>query len=240
MTEFCHSDTPSTTSRGSAYARIFRDGLWDNNVAMGQMLALCPLLAVTTSATNGLGMGLATLAVLIMTNGIISAVRNIISPQVRIPVLIVLIATVVTLVDMTINAFLHDLYKVLGLFIALIVTNCAIFGRAESFASKNPVPLAIADAIAMGAGFTWVLVVVGGIREVIGSGTLFANASLLLGSGFAWLETTVIPHYSGVLLAILPPGAFMALGFLIAGKRLIDRRRAHRAQQKAMQAVLAS
>lgn len=224
----------------SVYGKIFRDGLWDNNVAMGQMLALCPLLAVTTSATNGLGMGLATLAVLIMTNAIISAVRNIISPQVRIPVLIVLIATVVTMVDMAINAFMHDLYKVLGLFIALIVTNCAIFGRAESFASKNTVKLAVADALAMGIGFTWVLVVVGGMREIIGSGTLFANASLLLGSGFAWLETTVIPHYSGILLAILPPGAFMALGFLVAIKRIIDRRVAARAERKAMQATSAA
>jgi Na+-translocating ferredoxin:NAD+ oxidoreductase subunit E len=222
------------------YGKIFRDGLWDNNVAMGQMLALCPLLAVTTSATNGLGMGLASLAVLILTNAIISAVRNIISPQVRIPVLIVLIATVVTLVDMAINAFMHDLYKVLGLFIALIVTNCAIFGRAESFASKNTVPLAIADALAMGIGFTWVLVAVGGMREIIGSGTLFANASLLLGNSFAWLETTVIPHYSGILLAILPPGAFMALGILIALKRIIDRRRTARAERKAMAAAMAS
>jgi Na+-translocating ferredoxin:NAD+ oxidoreductase subunit E len=222
------------------YGKIFRDGLWDNNVAMGQMLALCPLLAVTTSATNGLGMGLASLAVLILTNAIISAVRNIISPQVRIPVLIVLIATVVTLVDMAINAFMHDLYKVLGLFIALIVTNCAIFGRAESFASKNTVPLAIADALAMGIGFTWVLVAVGGMREIIGSGTLFANASLLLGNSFAWLETTVIPHYSGILLAILPPGAFMALGILIALKRIIYRRRTARAERKAMAAAMAS
>lgn len=206
------------------YREIFRDGLWDNNVTMGQMLALCPLLAVTTSATNGLGMGIASLAVLILTNISISAVRGVISPQVRIPVLIVLIATVVTLVDMAMNAWLHDLYKVLGLFIALIVTNCAIFGRAESFASKQPVPLAAADALAMGLGFTWVLVAVGGMREIVGSGTLFANASLLLGSQFSWLETTVIPGYRGILLAILPPGAFMALGFLVAIKRLIDQR----------------
>ncbi|WP_320818617.1 electron transport complex subunit E [Thalassolituus sp.] len=209
----------------SQYRQIFRDGLWDNNVAMGQMLALCPLLAVTTSATNGLGMGIASLAVLLLTNIIISSVRGVISPQVRIPVLIVLIATVVTIVDMTINAFMHDLYKVLGLFIALIVTNCAIFGRAESFASKQPVIPAAADALAMGFGFTWVLVAVGGMREIFGSGTLFANASLLLGSHFAWLETVIIPNYSGILLAILPPGAFMALGFLIVIKRLIDRRK---------------
>jgi len=208
----------------SPYRQIFGDGLWNNNVAMGQMLALCPLLAVTTSATNGLGMGLASVAVLVLTNVMISALRGMITPQVRIPALIVLIATVVTLVDMMINAWLHPLYKVLGLFIALIVTNCAIFGRAESFALRNGVRHAAADALAMGMGFTWVLVVIGGVREILGSGTLFAHASLLLGDGFAWLEITVIPHFSGILLAVLPPGAFMALGFLIAAKRLVDRR----------------
>ena len=208
----------------SPYRQIFSDGLWNNNVAMGQMLALCPLLAVTTSATNGLGMGLASVSVLVMTNCIIASLRGIITPQVRIPVLIVLIATVVTLVDMAINAWLHPLYKVLGLFIALIVTNCAVFGRAESFATKNSVRMAAADALAMGLGFTWVLVVIGGMREILGSGTLFSHASLLLGSHFSWLEITVIPHFSGILLSILPPGAFMALGLLIAIKRIIDRR----------------
>lgn len=208
----------------SPYRQIFSDGMWNNNVAMGQMLALCPLLAVTTSATNGLGMGLASIAVLVLTNIIISSLRSIITPQVRIPVLIVLIATVVTLVDMTINAWMHPLYKVLGLFIALIVTNCAIFGRAESFACKNGVRLAAADALAMGLGFTWVLVAIGGMREILGSGTLFAHASLLLGDSFAWLEITVIPNFSGILLSVLPPGAFMALGLLIAIKRIIDRR----------------
>ncbi len=208
----------------SQYRQIFGDGMWNNNVAMGQMLALCPLLAVTTSATNGLGMGLASVAVLVLTNVIISSVRGIVTPQVRIPVLIVLIATVVTLVDMMINAWMHPLYKVLGLFIALIVTNCAIFGRAESFALRNGVRLAAADAFSMGLGFTWVLVAVGAMREILGSGTLFANASLLLGEGFAWLEVTIIPNFDGILLSILPPGAFMALGLLIAVKRLVDRR----------------
>ncbi|HAG94427.1 MAG TPA: electron transport complex subunit RsxE, partial [Gammaproteobacteria bacterium] len=162
----------------TSYSQIFRDGLWDNNVAMGQMLGLCPLLAVTTSATNGLGMGIASLAVLLLTNTLISLIRGIVTPQVRIPVFIVLIASAVTLVDMAINAWLHPLYKVLGLFIALIVTNCAIFGRAESFASKNAVLPSIVDALAMGIGFTWVLVAGGAMREILGSGTLFAHASL--------------------------------------------------------------
>jgi len=208
----------------SPYRQVFSDGLWNNNVAMGQMLALCPLLAVTTSATNGLGMGLASVSVLVLTNVIISSLRSMITPQVRIPVLIVLIATVVTLVDMAINAWLHPLYKALGLFIALIVTNCAVFGRAESYACKHGIRLAAADALAMGLGFTWVLVLIGGFREILGSGTLFAHASLLLGDGFSWLEITVIPHFQGILVAVLPPGAFMALGLLIALKRVVDRR----------------
>ncbi len=206
------------------YRRIFTDGLWNNNVSLGQMLALCPLLAVTTSATNGLGLGLASLFVLLLTNTLISLLRDVITPQVRIPVLIVLIATVVTLVDMAVNAWLHPLYKVLGLFVALIVTNCAVFGRAESFASRHAVLPSLADALAMGLGFTWVLVMIGAIREILGGGTLFANASLLLGDHFGWLETVVIPEFSGILLALLPPGAFLVLGFLMAGKRLLDRR----------------
>jgi electron transport complex protein RnfE len=206
------------------YSRIARNGLWDNNVVLAQMLALCPTLAVTGTATNGLGMGLATTAVLTASNTIIAALRHLISPQVRIPIYIVLIATLVTLVDMVLNAWLHDLYKVLGLFIALIVVNCAILGRAESFASKSPVVASAADGLMMGLGFTAALVVIGAVREIIGSGTLFAQASLLLGQGMAFLELTVIPHYRGFLLAILPPGGFLALGFILAGKRLLERR----------------
>jgi electron transport complex protein RnfE len=206
------------------YPLIARNGLWDNNVVLAQMLALCPTLAVTGSATNGLGMGLATTAVLTASNVIIASLRHLISPQVRIPIYIVLIATLVTLVDMSLNAWLHDLYKVLGLFIALIVANCAILGRAEAFAAKNSVAASAADGLMMGLGFTAALVVIGAVREIIGSGTLFAQASLLLGQGMAFLELTVIPHYRGFLLAILPPGGFLALGFILAGKRLLDRR----------------
>ncbi len=205
------------------YKSLFTNGLWSNNVAMCQMLALCPLLAVTSTATNGLGMGLATMFVMVSSNLITSVLRMIITPQVRIPVFIVLIASMVTMVDLFLNAFMHELYKVLGLFIPLIVTNCAILGRVEAFASKEPVLPAIVDGIAMGLGFLLVLVIVGAFREVIGSGTLFAHASLLLGPSFGWMEITVIPNYSGVLLLILPPGGFMALGFVLTLKRLIDR-----------------
>jgi electron transport complex protein RnfE len=201
------------------YGRITRDGLWDNNIVFAQILGMCPTMAVTSSATNGLGMGLATMAVLLASNAIISAVRDLISPDVRIPVYIVLIATLVTLVDVSLNAWAHDLYKVLGLYIALIVANCAVLGRGE----------AAMDGLMMGLGFTFALTLIGGIREVLGAGTLFANAHLLLGPSFAFLETTVIPEYKGYLLMILPPGGFMVLGFLLAGKRVIESRKAARA-----------
>ena len=206
------------------YKTLAREGLWDNNPVLAQSLALCPLLAVTTSATNGLGMGLATLFVIVATSVIISLLREIITPEVRIPVFILLIAATVTIVDMMMNAFVHDLYKVLGLFIPLIVTNCMILGRAESFASRFPVKLAALDGLMMGLGFLWVLVLLGAIREIIGSGTLFANASLLLGQSFAFMELTLIPDYKGYLIMILPPGGFLVMGFLMAGKRVLDAR----------------
>lgn len=218
------------------YARITRDGLWDNNVVFAQMLALCPTLAVTSSATNGLGMGLATTAVLVVSNMVISSVRELVSPEVRIPVYIVLIATLVTLLDMALNAWVHELYKVLGLFIALIVVNCAILGRAESFASKNGMADSALDGLMMGLGFTSSLVLIGGVREIFGSGTLFANAHLLLGPAFAFLETTVVPEYKGFLLMILPPGGFMVVGMLLAAKRVLDQRRVARIALVAQEA----
>jgi len=206
------------------YRRIVRQGLWDNNVVLGQMLALCPLLAVTGTATNGLGMGLATTAVMVMTGGLVSALRRLIPAEVRIPIYILLIAGVVTLVDMLMNATLHQLYQALGLFIPLIVTNCAILGRAEAFAARESFGRALLDGLMMGLGFTVVLVTLGAVREALGTGTLFADASLLLGQSFAFLETTLIPDYRGFLLLILPPGGFLALGFLLAAKRLMDLR----------------
>ncbi|TCT22905.1 electron transport complex subunit E [Thiobaca trueperi] len=216
--------TALKTPKGIQWGRITRDGLWSNNVILSQTLALCPTLAVTGTATNGLGMGLATTAVLIVSNILVSLIRNVVTPEVRIPVYIVVIATLVTLVDLGLNAYAHELHKVLGLFIALIVVNCAILGRAESFASKNGVGAAALDGLMMGLGFTIVLMVLGGVREIIGSGTLFSGAALLLGQAMSFLELTLIPDYRGFLLAILPPGGFVALGFLLAGKRLIDRR----------------
>ena len=203
------------------YHRIAKDGIWDNNIVFAQSLALCPLLAVSGTASNALGMGLATTFVMITAALLVSMLRTIITPQVRIPVFILIIATLVTLVDMWMNAWVHDLHKVLGLFIPLIVTNCAILGRAESFSSRNKVSAAVFDGLMMGLGFTLVLVVMGIVREILGAGTLFANAALLLGSWASFLECVIIPDYRGFLLIILPPGGFLVIGFLFAGKRLI-------------------
>ncbi|CCQ72925.1 electron transport complex subunit E [Magnetospira sp. QH-2] len=215
-----------------AYGALARDGLWNNNVVFAQMLALCPLLAVTGTATNGLGMGLASTAVLVLSGLSVSLLRGAIAHDIRIPAFVLIIASIVTLVDMAMNAWVHELYKVLGLFIPLIVTNCAILGRAEAYASRENAGRAMFDGLMMGLGFTAALVVLGAVREVLGSGTLFANAALLLGPAFEGLEITIIPDYKGVLLFVLPPGAFIVLGFLMAGKRLIDGRLARRAQAK--------
>ncbi|WP_417760798.1 electron transport complex subunit E [Shewanella sp.] len=215
-----HSNAPQpVATQPNRYRQIWAAGMWDNNIVLKQSLALCPLLAVTSSATNGLGLGLATMVVMVAANLLTSLAQGIISKAVRIPANIIIIATLVTLIDALLNAWLHPLHKVLGLFIPLIVTNCAILGRVESFASKSAALPSMLDGLAMGLGFTWVLTMLGGIREVIGSGTLFANASLLLGQHFAFLETTVIPEYRGLLLVILPPGGFLILGAVLAIKQ---------------------
>jgi len=210
------------------YGQITKDGLWNNNIVFAQALGLCPLLAVTGTATNGLGMGLASTAVFVASALAISTLRGIITPQVRLPVFVLIIAVLVTLVDMTMNAWMHDLHKVLGLFIPLIVTNCAILGRAEAFASRNKVLPSVVDGIMMGLGFTFALVLLGAAREILGSGTLFADAKILLGNWAGFLELHLIPDYKGFLLIILPPGGFIVLAFLLAGKRLIDQALARR------------
>jgi len=218
------------------FKTLVKEGIWNNNVVLSQMLALCPLLAVTGTATNGLGMGLATIVVMVIACAIVSSSRGIITQEVRIPIFVLLIAGVVTLVDMYINAYMHELYKVLGLFIPLIVTNCAILGRVESFSSKNDILPSMIDGLMMGIGFTLILVVLGATREITGSGTLFANASLLLGESFSFLEVVLIENYKGFLLMILPPGGFIALGFILAGKRIIDRRHSEIAKNKQVEA----
>jgi electron transport complex protein RnfE len=211
------------------YRKIIADGLWLNNPGTVQLLGLCPLLAVTTTVTNGLGLGLATTLTLLASNTIVSLIRKLVRPEVRIPVFVLVIASVVTMIELAMNAWLHELYKILGIFIPLIVTNCSIIGRAESFASRHSVDRALLDGLAMGAGFTLVLVALGGLRELVGQGTLLAQAHLMVGEFGRQLTLTVISDYRGFLLAILPPGAFMGLGFLIAGVNVINARREQRA-----------
>ncbi|MGZ8188009.1 MAG: electron transport complex subunit E [Methylosarcina sp.] len=215
------------------FRKIARDGLWTNNVVLTQNLALCPLLAVTGTATNGLGMGLATMAVMVASNGVVSVSRHLIPAEIRIPIFVLLIATLVTLVDLVLNAWMHELHKVLGLFIPLIVTNCVILGRAEAFASKQPVLPSVWDGFMMGLGFTLAMVALGAAREISSSGTLFANASVLLGEGFRFMELTLIRDYQGFLLTALPPGGFILLGFMVAAKRLIERRAASKKSAEA-------
>jgi electron transport complex protein RnfE len=217
------------------YGQVVKDGLWTNNAAFVQLLGLCPLLAVTGSVVNGLGLGLATTLVLIGSNVTVSLIRGVVRSEVRIPVFVLVIASFVTAIELLMNAYLYQLYQVLGIFIPLIVTNCAIIGRAEAFASRHAPGPALVDALAMGAGFTAALVVLGGLRELLGQGTLLAQMELLLGDGFSGLTLTVLPDYRGFLLAALPPGAFIGLGFLVALKNVIDRRMERRAGSKSVE-----
>lgn len=216
------------------YGKITRDGLWDNNIAFVQILGLCPLLAVSSTATNGLGLGIATMLVLIASNMTVSLIRNVVRPEIRIPVFMIIIASFVTAVELAMNAWFYDLYKVLGIFIPLIVTNCAILGRAEAFAARNPLPASFVDGLTMGLGFTLVLVVLGAIREIIGFGTLFAKANLMFGDAVSWMSITLFEDYNGFLLAILPPGAFIGLGLLAALKNVIDTRVAARQKRATL------
>jgi len=214
------------------YTHILKEGLWANNPGLVQLLGLCPLLAVTTNAINGLGLGLATLLTLVASNVTVSLIRNLVRPEVRIPVFVLVIASIVTVIELAMNAWLHELYLILGIFIPLIVTNCSIIGRAESFASRHSVDRALLDGLAMGAGFTLVLVTLGGLRELVGQGTLLSQAHLMFGETGRQLSMTLVDDYRGFLLAILPPGAFLGLGFLIAGMNIINARRERRAAVK--------
>ena len=209
----------------TAYRDIVRDGLWSNNVGLVQLLGLCPLLAVTGTFVNGLGLGLATMATLVTSNVIVSMIRKLVRPEVRIPVFVLVIASVVTVIELAMSAYLYDLYKVLGIFIPLIVTNCSIIGRAEAFASRQNVGRALVDGLSMGLGFTLVLSTLGGLREIVGKGTLFSQAHLMFGEAARDWTITLVHNYNGFLLAVLPPGAFMGLGLLIAIKNHIDGRR---------------
>jgi electron transport complex protein RnfE len=208
----------------SNYQKIFTDGLWYNNPGLVQLLGLCPLLAVSGTVVNALGLGLATTMVLIGSNVTVSLIRNLVRPELRIPVFVLVIASFVTAVELSMKAYWYDLFLILGIFIPLIVTNCAIIARAESFASKNNVLRSFLDGLAMGLGFTTVLLVLGGVREIIGHGTLFANFELMFGQGAEVLKITFLEGYRGFLLAVLAPGAFIGLGLIIAIKNKIDQR----------------
>lgn len=189
-------------------------GFWRNNMALVQMLGLCPLLAVTTSVVNGLALGLATAGVLTLTNTVISMMRRALIPFVRIPLFVLIIAALVTCIDLLTNAVLDDLHQILGLFIPLIVTNCAVLAQAETVASRKPVGEALLTGLTTGLGFLAVLVVLGALRELVGHGTLFAGLPMLAGEGSAWLQLKL--PFDGMLVAILPPGAFFGMAALLA------------------------
>ncbi len=206
----------------STYREITHNGLWKNNAALVQLLGLCPLLAVTGSVVNAMGLGLATLLVLTASNIVVSLVRNQVSEAIKIPAFVMVIATFTTTTELLMKAYTYELYLILGIFIPLIVTNCAILGRAEAFASKNSLVLSAWDGFTHGLGFGVVLVLVGAIREILGSGTLFANMHLLFGPAAETWTIDIFGEGYSFLIAILPPGAFLVCGLLIAIKNMID------------------
>lgn len=209
----------------SQWKNLFKQGVWANNGALVQLLGLCPLLAVSNNATNALGLGGATLLVLVITNTAVSLFRKITPHDIRIPIYVMIIATAVTTIQLLMNAFAYPVYQSLGIFIPLIVTNCIVIGRAEAFASKNSVMHSAFDGFAMGLGMVLVLLILGAIREIIGNGTLFDGLDLLLGDWAKALRLDILHLDNGLLLAILPPGAFIGLGVILAVKNLLDRKR---------------
>ncbi|SUB59574.1 Electron transport complex protein rnfE [Phocoenobacter uteri] len=209
----------------SEWKTLFSEGVWKNNGVLVQLLGLCPLLAVSNSVTNALGLGIATLIVLMCTNILVSLLRNITPHDIRIPIYVMIIASMVTAIQLLMNAFTYPLYQSLGIFIPLIVTNCIVIGRAEAYASKNSVINSAFDGFSMGLGMTLVLVILGAMRELIGKGTLFDGIELLLGDWAAVLRIDVLHLENGLLLTILPPGAFIGLGILLALKNCWDNKR---------------
>jgi len=214
-----------------SYPYIINQGLWNNNAALVQILGLCPLLAVSNTVINSLGLGLATTLTLVASNATVSFIRRWVRPDIRIPVFVLIIASVVTIIELAMNAWFHELYLILGIFIPLIVTNCTIIARAESFASKNAIIPSIVDGLFMGIGFMAVLVILGAMRELVGFGTLMSHADLMFGEIGKSMTIQPWEQYTGYLLAILPPGAFLGLGFIIAIKNIIDKRRSRKVQK---------
>jgi electron transport complex protein RnfE len=213
---------------------IFLNGLWKQNTGVVQLLGLCPLLAISNSVVNALSLGLATTLVMTLSGSGVAAIREVIPNEARIPVYVLLIAVLVTVVQFLMNAYVHPLYLVLGIFIPLIVTNCIVLARAESFASKNGIRASALDGIAMGLGLTAVITMLGGIREIFGHGTLLSGIDLVFGETAKSLVITVVPNYHGFLLAVLPPGAFIALGMLIAGKNWLNQRAEQKARKRTI------
>ena len=205
--------------------QILVDGAWRQNTGLVVLLGLCPLLAVTNTLINGLALGLATMLTLMVSNLSVSLLRGLLKPEIRIPAFVLIIASVVTVIELLMHAYFYDLFRVLGIFIPLIVTNCAIIGRAEAFASRNsPLP-SLMDGFATGLGFCITLVLLGALRELTGRGTLFTGADMLLGNWGHVLTLTIIPEHPGFLLAMLPPGAFFGLALLIATRNAWQARR---------------
>lgn len=204
--------------------KLWRDGLWSENPALIKMLGLCPLLAISNSTINAIGLSVATLFVLVVSNLSVSICRNFIQTSVRLPIYVLIIATSVTTIDLYMQAYFLQLHAALGIFLPLIVTNCLIIGRAEAFASRHSVVFAFTDAMAMGIGFGWILIALGAIREILGTGSLFGNASVLFGESADRWSITVFPADYSFLFALLPPGAFITLGLLLALKNAIDQR----------------
>lgn len=217
-----------------SYGVIFRDAFWHRNTGLVVLLGLCPLLAVSGTVVNAVGLGLATTLTLLCSNLAVSSLRGLLRPEIRIPAFVLIIASAVTVIQLLMQAWFHDLYRVLGIFIPLIVTNCAIIGRAEAFASRNPPLAAAVDGLGTGLGFCLALVLLGALREITGYGTLFRQAALMLGEAGQSLQLTLIPEHPGFLLAILPPGAFIGLGLLIAGRNWLD---ARSGKKKSRQAI---
>jgi len=217
----------------STYKEIILNGTWKQNSILAQLLGLCPLLAISTSFVNAVSLGIATILVMLLANLVISALRAFIPYEIRIPAFVLVIASLVTVVDLAFNAFLHDLYLVLGIFIPLIVTNCIVLARVEAFAAKNGLAASTLDGTMMGIGFVWVIALLGLIREFVGQGTLFSGIEMILPNANA---IQVLPEsYPGFLIAILPPGAFFVLGFMIAGRNWLDARANARQRQQLLE-----
>ena len=209
---------------------ILHNGLWKQNTGVVQLLGMCPLLAVSNTVVNAVSLGLATTLVMILSGASIAPIRNFVPNEIRIPVYVLIISVLVTVIQYLMNAYMYKLYIVLGIFIPLIVTNCIVLARAEAFASKNTTLPSAVDGFAMGLGLTVVLAILGGMRELVGHGTLFSGFDLALGEMAKGWVITVIPDYHGFLLAILPPGAFIGLGLLIAGKNYLNLRNEQKAK----------